>query len=249
MWGIGRNAYGLGAILLGVVGLVSGDFASVWQPVPDALPGRRELAYVAAAAFLLAGLAIQWRRTARWGALGLIALYGAVVFLVHVPRVMIHPFQFSPWTGLAEQLAAFAGGVAALSLEPNTPAAPRLGRLARILFGACLISFAAAHFVYLKETASLVPAWLPPNRTFWAWATGAAHLAAAIAILADVVPLLAAQALTMMFVVFGLLVHIPSLIHDPKNHMNWAANAVNLTLIGAAWVIADMLAKGRKAKA
>jgi hypothetical protein len=44
-----------------------------------------------------------------------------------------------------------------------------------------------------------------------------------------------------MFVGFGVLVHAPSLFADPHSHMNWAANAMNLALIGAAWVIAESI--------
>ena len=42
--------YALGALLLGVLGLTSGDFAFQWQPVPDTVPLRPELAYLSAAA-------------------------------------------------------------------------------------------------------------------------------------------------------------------------------------------------------
>ena len=66
--------YGLAAVALGLLGLVWGDFAAVWQPVPKDLPGRTALAYAVAIAFLLAGLAIQWRRSAGLGALALTAL-------------------------------------------------------------------------------------------------------------------------------------------------------------------------------
>ena len=44
-----------------------------------------------------------------------------------------------------------------------------------------------------------------------------------------------------MFVVFGVLVHAPSIFIDPASHLNWTANAMNLALIGTAWVIADSI--------
>jgi hypothetical protein len=64
----GSRVYGLGAIALGLAGLVWGDFALVWQPVPPGVPGRTALAYATGAALTLAGAALNWRRTAAFGA-------------------------------------------------------------------------------------------------------------------------------------------------------------------------------------
>jgi len=239
---LGVRVYGLAAIALGLVGLAFGDFAAVWQPVPATVPGRTLLAYAVAAALLAAGLAIQWRRTSRLGAVALTALYGLGVLVLHLPRVIAHPISFSPYAGVAEQMALTAGGLFAVALTADLTAVAR-GRLIKtgeVIFGVCLISFAAAHFVYLPDTAAYVPKWLPPSQTFWAFATGAAHLAAAIAILSGVLARLAARLLTVMFVGFSLLVHIPNLLAD-HSHFSWAANAINLALIGAAWAMADAL--------
>jgi len=56
------------AIILGVVGLAWGDFATNWQRVQPDVPFREPLAYSAAALELLSGFAIFWRRTAQAGA-------------------------------------------------------------------------------------------------------------------------------------------------------------------------------------
>ena len=48
---LGRPVYGLAAIALGIIGLVWGDFAAVWQPVPATAPHRKALAYIVAACF------------------------------------------------------------------------------------------------------------------------------------------------------------------------------------------------------
>jgi uncharacterized membrane protein YphA (DoxX/SURF4 family) len=120
-------------------------------------------------------------------------------------------------------------------------AAHRLRR-AQLAFGACLITFGLAHFFYLDFTASLVPRWIPPGQLFWAAATGVAHIAAGVAILTRVRAYPAAVLLTFMFALFGLLVHAPLLFVDPRSHLNWVMNAMNLALTGAAWVVADSLA-------
>jgi uncharacterized membrane protein YphA (DoxX/SURF4 family) len=101
--------------------------------------------------------------------------------------------------------------------------------------------FGTAHFVYMSLTAPLVPKWLPPNQEFWGYATGIAHIAAGVAILTGVKARLAAVLLTIMFALFSVMVHIPMVIADPHNHWIWNENAVNLALIGAAWVVADSL--------
>jgi hypothetical protein len=51
-----------------------------------------------------------------------------------------------------------------------------------------------------------------------------------------------------MFASFTPLVHLPMLLVDPSSRTNWSENALNLALIGAAWVVADSLtARSRQA--
>ncbi|HEY5410800.1 MAG TPA: hypothetical protein VIJ94_08730 [Caulobacteraceae bacterium] len=52
---------------------------------------------------------------------------------------------------------------------------------------------------------------------------------------------LAAVLPTTMFVAFGLLAQLPSVIRDPHSHANGSENGVNLALVGAAWCVADWL--------
>jgi uncharacterized membrane protein YphA (DoxX/SURF4 family) len=232
--------YGLAAVVLGLVGLVWGDFAVLWEPDPDGVPGRNALAYAVAVAPLLSGLAMQWQRAAGRGALVLTVLYSLGVLLLQVPRVIAHPSVFVNWYGVAEPLALVAAGLVAYAycaqLAPIT--AGRLSQIGRLIFGACLMVFGLAHFFYLAYTAKLVPAWLPPGQTFWVYVTAAGHFAAGIAILSGVYARLAAMLLTAMFVVFGILVHAPTVFIDPHIHFNWAENAINFALIGSAWVVA-----------
>jgi uncharacterized membrane protein YphA (DoxX/SURF4 family) len=126
------------------------------------------------------------------------------------------------------------GGSTGRTTKPLVPSG-------RILFALCLFSFGLVHFVYASATASFVPKWLPPGQLFWAYVTGLAHWAACLALLSGVLAKAAARMLTVMFIVFSILVHAPSLLADPS-HFSWAANAMNFALIGAAWLIADSLA-------
>jgi len=179
--------------------------------------------------------------------LGLTVLYSLGVIVLDVPRVIAHPTVFVTWYGVAEQLALVAGGLVAFAycaqLEPAS--AERLSKIGRLIFGLCLMVFGLAHLFYLAYTAKLVPAWLPPGQTFWAYATAAGHCAAGIAILCNMAARLAAMLLTAMFVVFAILMHAPTIFTDPHTHFNWAENAINFALIGSAWVIAASLPVGK----
>jgi uncharacterized membrane protein YphA (DoxX/SURF4 family) len=234
------RVYGLGAVALGVTGLVWGDFAVVWQPAPNGYAGPTPLGYAVAVLPLLAGLTMQWQRAAFLGALALFVPYCLAIIFIDFPRGFAQPSIFGAWYGVFENLALTAGALIICTyyahLEPAM--AGRQSKIARVVFGICLIYFGLAHHVYLANTVRMVPAWLPPGKTFWVYATAAGHVAAGIAIISGIQARLAAMLLTAMFIVFTLLVHGPKVLTDPHNHFAWGENAVNLALIGSAWVIA-----------
>lgn len=239
---LGRRVFGFGALALGLFSLVTHDFATVWQPVPPETPGRTALVYAAAALQIACGLALQWRRPARFAGPALSALY-LVFALLWARRILGYPQIVAVWSGAGEQLTLVIAGIliwAGLSPADAT-SSRRIFLASRLLFGACAIAFGFNHFQNLKETAEGVPKWLPPNRTFWALATGVAHVLAGVALLTGVRAALAARLLTAMFVVFGVLVWGRDFLAHPSDHLVWAGNAINLVLIGAAWVMADAI--------
>jgi uncharacterized membrane protein YphA (DoxX/SURF4 family) len=241
----GWRVYGLGVMALSMVGVAWGDFV-LGQPVPKDFPGRAALAYGAATFMLVAGAAVEWRRTAAWGAAALTAYYALIVVILMNGRVLVaHYAEFGTYSGVAEELAIAAGGliVYAASAKIDAAVAARLTRLGQVAFGICALLFGGAHFVYMNLTAPLVPKWLPPTQEFWGYATGIGHIVAGIAILTGVRARLAAVLLTAMYASFTPLVHLPMLLADPSSHMNWTENAVNLSLVGVTWVVADSLAR------
>ncbi len=237
---LGRLVYGFAAIVLGVIGLIARDFAAVWQPLENlGVDSHRELvACLYAAAFLAAGAAAMWRRTARAGLLVLASLH-FVSALGWIPRIIGRPAIYGVWNGFFELFSlVVAGWVAYASLAPQASWTARTVRTGQVLFGICAISFAVGHFTAIVETARMVPGWLPPGQTFWAWATGVFHLLAGLAIVSGIRAALAARLLTVMMLGFGALVWIPILIAKPV-HFSWAGTAITLALAAAAWVIAD----------
>jgi uncharacterized membrane protein YphA (DoxX/SURF4 family) len=244
----GWRVYGLGIVALGLVCLAFGDFHP-GQPVPEGFAGRTALAYAAAAFMLVAGAAVEWRRTVVWGAAALTAYFALVVVILMNGSVLLaHYAEYGPYESGAIQLAITAGALIVYTASARIDAAlaARLTRLGQLAFGVCALIFGGAHFVYMNLTAPLVPKWLPLAPEFWADATGIAHIAAGIAILTGVQARLAAILLTAMFASFTPLVHLPMLLADPSNHWIWNENAENIALTGAAWVVADSLARARR---
>jgi len=244
----GWRVYGLGVMALGAVCLAFGDFHP-GQPVPKDFPQRMALAYAVAAFMLVAGLAIEWRRTTAMAAAALSAYFALIVVALMNGRVLLaHYAEFGPYESFAIELAIAAGGlvVYAASARIDAGLASRLTRVAQVAFGFCALVFGLAHFVYMNLTAPLVPKWLPPSQEFWGYATGLCHIAAGVAILTVVQARLAAILLTVMFASFTPMVHVPMLLADPSSHWIWNENAVNIALTGAAWVIADSLARSKR---
>jgi uncharacterized membrane protein len=245
MSNLGARVFGLAAAIMGIAELLWGKFAVDWMPPPATLPGRVALVYAVGVALVAGGVLINIPRFASWGAGILLAVFGIGVVAFDFTAAAMNPQHFFYFSASAEQLAVTSGALIVFAANAgwNAPLASNLERAGRILFGLCLFSFGAAHFVYPEFTWPLVPKWLPPGQMFWAYATGVAHIAAGLGILSGVLSLLAARLLTVMFIIFQLLVHIPLLLSAPADHRHWIENALNLALVGAAWIVSESLAR------
>ena len=244
----GRRVYGLGVMTVGMACLAFGDF-DPGQPMPEHFPARTALAYAAGAIMVVTAAAVEWRRMAAWGAAALTVYYTLFVVILMNGRLLLTDYAvYVTYEDIAMQLAIAAGGliIYATTAKIDAAVAARLTRLSRLTFGVCALVFGGAHFVYMNNTASLVPKWLPPTQEFWGYATGVCFVAAGLAILTGVQARLAAILLTAMLASFGLLANGPMLLADHASHWNWTESAVNLAVVGAAWVVADSLAGPRR---
>ncbi len=229
--------YAAGAIALGLATLAFGDFLLQWQPVPADWPVRPALAILSGLVLIVAGAAVFVRRAARPAAWTLAGVYGLWVLALHLPRVVAAPTNVARWLGVAEIGALAAAGLLLAVSERADHRANRLRNVGRVAFGLCPLVFGLSHLVYPEVTASLVPAWIPPGQAFWAYATGGFHLAAGLAILANVQAGAAAGLLALMCLGFVLLLHLPRVVVDPSSRVEWTMLAVALSLTGAAFVL------------
>lgn len=244
---LGRHVLGLAAVGFGVISLVWQDFGAPWQQIQvlGNIPHREVLVYPAAAVELFGGLAIQWSRTARAGACALGAIF-LTFALLWVPRIAHEPRNYDRWANFFEQFSIVSGAIIVYaSFSQNSEIEAKVARVGYLFFGICVISFTLEQLFHLSATAEFVPKWIPPGQMFWAITTTIALALAAIALLSGHSALLASRLLTTMIVGFGLLVWLPAPFADPHKLINWAGNAQNTAIMGAAWIVADYLSQNR----
>ena len=138
-------------------------------------------------------------------------------------------------------VSLFCGAIALYAAtEADAARAVVFGRLARFGLGICAISFTLGQMLLLRETAHLVPKWIPPSQMFWAILTTIAFALAGVAILINRQARLAMRLMTLMLALFGVLVWVPHLIAHPKAHFNWSECALTFLVTGATWMVTDL---------
>ena len=242
--GAGHLAFAAAMIFIGVLGLMHRDFAPLWEPVPESVPARPALVYLSGLVALAGGVGLLAARFAAAASRLLFVWFLFWLLVLRLPRVVL-AFAVDSWWA-ACQTAAMLGAAWILFTwfagerdrgRFRFAAGERSLPVARALYGFALIPFGIAHFLYLEATAPLVPAWLPAH-VFWAYFTGAAFIAAGVAILAGVWARLAATLSVVQMGLFTVLIWIPIVAKGPSESQ-WGEFVVSLALIAAGWVVAD----------
>ena len=241
-WLLARVGYSVGLAGLGILGLIYGDYAVNWQPVPAGLPGREVLAYVAAVLSIGVAVGFWIPRAAATSAL-VLTIYLAIGWVLpQIIKMTPHPEVLAMWLGVCEPLAAATGAWILWRLFAADATSERSLRIARIVFGVACLVFGAAHLMYADFTAGMIPAWLPVRLPL-AYLTGVAHIAAGLALISGIQARLAAMLEALMMCGFVLLVHVPSLIDPPawapNARMQWTGLLWATVLAASAWTVAS----------
>ena len=230
---------------LGLLALIYGDFALVWQPVAPWVPGRTALAYGSGILMLLCGTGLLFRATAAWS-VRILFPYLIVWALLKVPALFAAPGMEAVWLGFGEIAVLLSGGWILFARLSGLGSGSRLGfatrangiRIAKYLFALWIIPVGLSHFFYVKPTIALIPAWVP-FPLFWAYLTGAGHIAAGLAVLFSVIPRVAATAEAAMLFVITLLVWGRAVLAAPRVRLPWTAFFISWAIASAIWVVAQ----------
>jgi hypothetical protein len=254
----GRIVFGAAAVWFGVIALMWHD-ADTWQNLHHiwSLPFGVIIGACLMTAQIAGGVGIQFPRAARLASVVLCVVY-LCFSLACIPEIIAASNIYDRFGGsfflffslLCGAIALYAGTYAGTyggtyagtyaATEANTARAAVFGRMARLGLGVCAISFTLGQALLPRETASLVPKWIPPNQMFWAILTTVAFGLAAIAILMNRQARLAIRLMTLMLALFGVIVWVPHLIAHPRAHFNWSECVLTFLITGAAWVVADL---------
>jgi hypothetical protein len=239
----GRIVFGASAVLFGAIALAWHD-ADTWQNLQHiwSLPIGVVIGGCFMSAQIACGVGILFPRTQRSASAVLCVVY-LCFSLACVPDIIAATNLYDRFGGSFFLFFSFLCGAIALYAitETNGAGAAVLGRLTRIGLGICAVSFTLGQALLLRDTAQLVPKWIPPNQMFWVILTTVAFGLAAIAILINRQARLALRLMALMLALFGGLVWVPRLIAHPKAHFNGSECILTFLATGAAWVVADLM--------
>jgi uncharacterized membrane protein len=241
----GLCLFAAGLIGLGVIALIVGDFALVWQPVPESLPGRHAVALATGVLMILLGLGLSFRVTRAW-AVRILLPYLVVWAALKIPAVVVAPKMEAVYLGLGELTLLLSGGWTLFAnlagLAPGSAfeflTGERGMKMARILFAISIIPIGLSHLVYAEMTAGYVPHYFP-YRLGWAYLTGAGQIASGLGLLFGVLPRIAAWAEAWQITLYTLLVWGGAIVAAPKTRLAWTAFFISWIFGAAAWVVAQ----------
>jgi uncharacterized membrane protein YphA (DoxX/SURF4 family) len=244
---LGHAVFAITVLGLGIVGVVYSDFVPIWTPRPPTLPAHRLLLYVGPAISLVTGIGLLVRQTAAVATRVLLATLFLWLLLFRLPNFFRAPPFDACWSVFP--LIAFLAGAWVLYVWFATAWDRKyLGFIsgnsglhtARVLYGLSLVFFGAAHFIDVKDTLSLIPAWIPAH-LFWTYFTGGTFIAAGIAVVIGLFARLAAVLSTLQIGLFLVLVWLPILAAGSKIAFQWSEAIVNVAILAAAWAVSDSI--------
>jgi uncharacterized membrane protein len=256
-----RAVFAAAMIGFGILGLIYGNAAALWELIPKDLPGRSLVIYLCAVIELAAGVGLLIRALTVQAGRIMFAFLLLCLVLTKFPALFRAPQVMVNWESFAEIAAPLAGGWCLFAAHAGAWEHRHLKfavgengiRAARLLLIAALPMIGLSHFAYSDLTARLVPKWLGLPLG-WTYLTGAASVAAAAGMLFGIFPRLAASLEAAMLWIITVLVWVPRVVAMPRDQTNWTELCISCAIAAGAWLVAETyrsvpwLAHGRAAR-
>jgi len=247
---LGRYFFAIPLIVFAIEYLARGRWLGGMPPVPPWTHGEHIFSYVTGAALLVLGISLLINKEARLSAtiLGLLFMF-CVVFLhaakhfsgiIHDGNTRTRAFETFALGGAAFVLAALVAKGS--SIQFLASANPLLAVIGRYIYAFSMIIFGVQHFLYAQYIAFLIPKWMPAH-LFLAYFTGAAFIAAGLAIATHFFSRLASILLGMMFLLWVITLHTPRVLASPHNADELVSLFVALAFSGASFLLTAHSAK------
>jgi len=245
----GRIFYCLSIAALGFLTLFFHDFPYFFIPAKHVwLSEHLIFVYFSGGLRILAGVCIAFERTA----MPISLLLGTVLLLIFcfyfIPYQLISSpnyMRFGDWENAFKELT-LAGGAFVIAdsyrrkaESPFMAALKKLAPLGSFLFGLSILTFGISHFIYAKEAADYIPAWIPYH-LFWMYVTGSALICSSMGIILKIKSRLMATLLGSMIFIWVVILHIPKSMAAPfaENSGEVSSAFLALAYSGIAFVIA-----------
>lgn len=198
--------------------------------VPAYMPFREFWVYFTGTAMIAAGISFIIDRKVKLAAMLLGIMLSIFVLQLHTAIMAADLHNALNWTRTLQDIS-LAG--AAFALADNR-------RFARYLYALPMVFLGWQHFMQVGFVTGTIPAWLP-LRIFWDYLMGCLIIVTAACILLNKKPLLAARILGVTLWLFALLQHVPLLVTESRNGMEWTSSMLDLAIAAGALIIADGL--------
>ena len=242
--GISSAVFAVTMIGLGLVGIFSHRIMPVWNPVPGAGGTHEFLVDLAIAISMICGIGLLIKGTAAFAARVLLAAFLFWMLVFRLPNLFRLPPFDACWSifplalMLAAAMVVYTWVADAWDAKHLRALSDRAGlRTAQVVYGLTLIFFGSAHFIDVKDTLSLIPAWMPFH-PFWAYFTGSTYIAAGLAMVFGPCARLAAALAAVQIGSFLVLVWIPIVMKGGTVLFQWSETFLNAALLAGAWVMA-----------
>jgi uncharacterized membrane protein len=231
--------FGIPWIIFGIQHFMYASF--VRDLVPAYMPARIFWVYFTGIAMIAAGIGFIIRRQAQLAAFLLGCMLLLFILMLHPLLLVKEPEVGIHWTRVMQDTAIMGAalGLAIISSGKKIAflSSPKAVLIARYCYALPLMFLGAQHFTHNAFVTAKIPDYFP-MKNILDYVIGALLIAAAYGILFTVNRRWVAGALGAVLIALALLQHIPLLIANPYNAIQWTGAMLDLALAAGAFIIA-----------